>query len=139
MRLIAILLVMGGLVQGYLIMDFAFDLNLWFEAYSEEASYFSFVYYTTILNNRLVNLATIVAIVSTHSCSYYGWTRNIVRKRWGETGLSLAFRSIFFQTCLGTTIYAVFIIPRYLIFIDDFRDANDQDLEFDREQVSSRF
>lgn len=112
LRLIGILLIMGGLVQGYLIMDFAFDIKLWAESYSEEACYFSFVYYTTILNNRFVNVMTLVAILSTHSCSYYGWVRNIIRKRYTETDLSLAFRSIFLQTCTGTIVYAMFIVPR---------------------------
>jgi hypothetical protein len=134
--LIGVLLMMSGFVQGYLVMDSAFDFKLWYDSYSYNAGVYAFTYYTTILNNRFVNAMTFVAILSTHLCSFYGWTRNIIRKRNLETDLSLSFRDIFIQYCLGTLTYLVFIIPRYIVFINDFRAMGAEELVFDPTMVT---
>lgn len=117
-------------------MDFAFDLKLYRDNYSEEAGRAAFTYYVTILNNPLVNLMTCVALVGTHLFSFYGWTFNIITHTKAETNMSLAFRNIFFQYMTGTIIYMILVMPRYFVFIDSFRDADNQDLTFSPSLVS---
>lgn len=129
-KLIACLLICGGFIQGFITMDFAFDLKLYREDYSIESGEAAFKYYTTILNNRLVNFMTFMALVGTHLCAFYGWTFNIITRTKAETDMSLAFRNIFFQYCTGSVIYISFVIPRYIIFISDFRDVTNQELTF---------
>ena len=76
-------------------MDFAFDLKLYRDNYSEDAGRAAFTYYVTILNNPFVNLMTCVALVGTHLCSFYGWTFNIITHTKAETGGILLLISIF--------------------------------------------
>jgi hypothetical protein len=120
----------GGFIQGFITMDFAFDMKLFRDNYSDEAGRAAFTYYVTILNNPFVNIMTCVAPVGTHLCSFYGWTFNIITHTKAETDMSLAFRNIFFQYVGGTVIYLLLVIPRYIVFIDNFRDANNEDLTF---------
>ena len=126
----------GGFIQGFITMDFAFDMKLFRDNYSEEAGRAAFTYYVTILNNIFVNLMTCVALVCTHLFSFYGWTFNIITHTKAETNMSLAFRNIFFQYLGATCIYMLLVIPRYIVFIDSFRDADTLDLTFSLSLVS---
>jgi hypothetical protein len=115
MRLVCWMLTASGLIQGYLIMDSAFDYNV--ETLSRNAQANAFAYYSTILNNRIVNVATVLIISITHFCSYGLW-KGYRALTSSETQLSITFRNIFFQYCFGSFVYMVFVIPRYLTFVE---------------------
>ena len=116
-------------------MDFAFDLKLYLDDYSEAAGRAAFAYYVTILNNPFVNIMTGLILIGTHMCSFYGWTFNIITQTKAETDMSLAFRNILFQYVAGTIAYLFLVVPRYIVFIDNFRDA-EEDLAFSPSLVS---
>jgi len=144
LQLVCVCIGASGFVQGFLILDFAFDYVVWtknlFAPGAVEISVLgtnqnttdiyvkAFSYYSTILNNYAVNMSVLIAIVCTHYASYRAWRGTRLARKAAKKGeielplrenrVSRAFRNIFLQYCLASSIYGIVIMPRYMPFLD---------------------